>query len=148
MSVPVYKRKVSSMQYVEELYQLNVDLGKRCNNGPKKYKENYYDFIIRTGLEALRYAQQAEEIFINNNSSFEMYDCKIYYLKQCIACVKNVATTCEIFFELAKDAGTITPEKCNKNEEMIGNQCNSIIKLIYGVIKADTARFKQKSQSN
>lgn len=145
MSVPTYKRKVSSMQYVEELYQLNIDLGKRCNNGPKKYKENYYDYIIKTGLEALKYAQQAEELFIDNKTSFETFDCKVYYLRQCIGCVKNIATTCDIFFELAKDAGTITPEKCSKNEEMIGTQCNSIVKLTRGVIKADTERFNKKT---
>ncbi len=53
MSVPVWKRKLSSAEYVYQTYQLNIRLGEILINKPQKYKANYADEIIQTALSAL-----------------------------------------------------------------------------------------------
>lgn len=143
MSVPVHRRTLSDVQYINELYQLNIELGRRCNNGPKKYRANYYDHIIKTGLEALKYAQQANIIYIAPNSPVEMLNQRTYYLNQAIVCVLDIATSCDIFFELMRSNGDISNEKCDKNEEIIGIKCNHIRNLIMGVINHDKNIFKR-----
>ena len=59
MSVPTWERNESKTEYLNMLYELNVNLGKIIMNKPKKYRENYGDHIIKTALESLKYAQTA-----------------------------------------------------------------------------------------
>ena len=69
MSVPTYRRNESKTEYLNMLYELNVNLGKIIMNKPKKYRENYGDHIIKTALESLKYAQTANSIFTDKNTS-------------------------------------------------------------------------------
>lgn len=69
MSVQTWKRKLSSAEYVFQLYQLNIRLGEILINKPKKYKTNYADEIVRTALSALEDVQIADSIYFTKNSS-------------------------------------------------------------------------------
>ena len=63
MAVPVWKRKLSSAQFIYEVYTLNIRLGEILENKPQKYKANYADDIIKTALEALEHLQIADSIY-------------------------------------------------------------------------------------
>lgn len=73
MSVPVWKRKLSSAEYVYQTYQLNIRLGEILINKPQKYKANYADEIIQTALSALKHVQIADSIYLSQYAKKEDY---------------------------------------------------------------------------
>ena len=146
MSVPMSKRELSTIQYLYEIYKFNIELGKMCNNGPKKYKTNYSDFIISSGLKALQYAQYANSIYISKDTPQEMFDEREKCLKRAMGLIDNISTTCQIYLELVKGCG-VPNDKITKRQEYIGTTTNNIISLINGVMKSDKERYKKyKSQ--
>lgn len=86
MSVPVWKRKLSSAEYVYQIYQLNIRLGEILVNKPQKYKANYTDNIIQTSLSALKHVQIADSIPHSGaiaEMSGHIYDERInHYIRQ------------------------------------------------------------------
>lgn len=142
MSVPTNKRELSNIQFLFELYQFNVRLGEICMNSSKKYKANYADFIIRTGLEALQLAQYGNSIYLNKNTTEEEFFTREMCFKKAESLVDNIATTSQIFLELTRKDGTPN-EKVAKRQEYIGSKTNEIISLLKGVEKSDKERYKK-----
>lgn len=65
MSVPVWRRELSKADYMYQTYRLAIRIGEIVENGPKKYRGNYGDHLIKTSLSALEQAQVANSIFVS-----------------------------------------------------------------------------------
>lgn len=102
MSVPVWKRKLSSAQFIYEVYTLNIRLGEILENKPQKYKANYADDIIKTALEALEHLQIADSIYLTKYSSVKDYEIRREHLLVARGQIEHVATASFIFLEIVK----------------------------------------------
>lgn len=157
MSVPSWLRSQSSVEYLWRLYKLNIRIGEICANKPKKYKTNYGDAVIKTALEALKNAQLANNIYMSKSTPEIMYLKRQQHLAAARGLMANLSTISYIFLEQVKksDQGascydpevrkksTVRAEKIGKEEEEIGLACETISRMISGVIKSDTAIYKK-----
>lgn len=141
MSVPSHKRSQSRTEYIKLLFELNVRMGEIVMNKPKKYRENYGDELIKSCMQALRYAQIANGIFVAGKSKREDYLLRRRYLQQAKGTVESIATLAEVFLERAKRADREESKKIIKQEMYIGEICAEIQKKISGVMKSDTERY-------
>ena len=64
MSVATYNRTQSKTEYINKIRELNVGIGRIVMNKPKKYRQNYGDAIIKSAIEALKFAQTANDVFV------------------------------------------------------------------------------------
>jgi len=76
-------------------------------NCPKKYRMNYADKTIQNGLDALKYAQLANGIYIGSGASDEAFKQREEYLRLSIGLIEHIATACFIFLEQAKKYGGV-----------------------------------------
>lgn len=144
MSVPSWKRSVSKSEYIRMLYDLNVRIGQIVMNKPKKYRGSYADMLIKSSLEALKYAQVANSIFMAASTPNEDYTLRRKCLLQARGMVENIATTSQIFLELYRNADREESEKIYREEAYIGESCGEIVRKISGVLKSDASIFRKK----
>lgn len=111
-------------------------------NAPKKYRANYADHIIKTGLKALQLAQYGNSIYISKETSDEDFKERGRCFKKAVSLIDNISTTAQIYLELTKNSGT-SSEKVLKQQEYIGTKANEIISLLQGVQKSDKERHKK-----
>jgi hypothetical protein len=142
LSVPLNKRELSHIQFLWELYQFNIRLGEICENSPKKYRANYADFIIKSGLEALQLAQYGNSIYLSKSTTDEEFLERQMCFKKAESLIDNIATTAQIFLEFTRRNG-VSSEKIAKRQEYIGTKANEIIALLKGVQKSDKERIKK-----
>lgn len=102
MSVPVWKRKVSSAQFIYEVYTLNIRLGEILMNKPQKYKQNYADGIIKTALSCLEHLQIADSVYLSKYSSVGDYELRREHFLTARGQLEHIATASYIFLELVK----------------------------------------------
>lgn len=102
MSVPVWKRKLSSAQFLYEVYTLNFRLGEILANKPQKYKPNYADDIIKTALSCLKHLQIADSIYLSKYSSVQDYELRRENLLTARGEIEHIATASYIFLEIVK----------------------------------------------
>ena len=143
MSVPAQKRKLSNTQFLWEIYQFAIHISEICVNMPKKYRANYADFIIKSTLEALQYAQMANSIFLSKATTEDAFNERELNLQRAKGLIENVATTADIFLELSRKFDGASPEKIIKNQEYIGEATGKIVQLLDGVMKSDKKRYKE-----
>lgn len=152
MSVPVWKRKLSSAEYVYQTYQLNIRLGEILINKPQKYKANYADEIIQTALSALKHVQIADSIYLSKYSKESDYYMRRKNLQLAKGEVQHVATASFIYLEIVRhhdyaSEGVVKMveryAKLYDQELEIGRMCESCHNLISGVIKSDTELFNK-----
>jgi hypothetical protein len=142
LSVPANKRELSHIQFLFELYQFNVKLAEICENSPKKYRANYADHIIKTGLKALQLAQYGNSIYLSKATTEDAFNEREMSFKKAESLVDNIATTSQIYLELVRKCG-VPNEKIAKRQEYIGAKANEIISLLQGVQKSDRERYKK-----
>lgn len=142
MSVPSSRRKISNIKFLHELFKFNIRLGQMCENGPKKYRNNYADHIIKTALKALQLAQYANSIYLSKNTTEEEFNERELALKKAASLVDNIATTADIYLEFTRGCG-VSNDKVNKRQEEIGTTADEIISLLKGVEKSDKERYKK-----
>lgn len=142
MSVPTYKRELSRIQFLYEIYRFNIRLGEICMNAPKKYRANYADHIIKTGLKALQLAQYGNSIYLSKETAKEDFIERERCFKKAASLIDNISTTAQIYLELTRNSGT-SSEKILKQQEYIGTKANEIISLLQGVQKSDKERYKK-----
>jgi hypothetical protein len=142
MSVPSWKRNKSKVEFLRLLMELNINLGKIVNNKPKKYKTNYGDHLIQTGLKALELAQIANSIYMTKTTSIDDYKQRRNLFLKARGCVEHISTASYIYLELCKNSNEVKFERVLKEEEYIGSTCNDIYKAISGVLKSDKALIK------
>lgn len=102
MAVPIWKRKISSAQFIYEVYTLNIRLGEILMNKPQKYKQNYADGIIKTALSCLEHLQIADSIYLSKYSSVGDYELRREHLLTARGQLEHIATASYIFLELVK----------------------------------------------
>ena len=144
MSVPSWKRSESKSEYIRLLHDLNIRIGQIVMNKPKKYRGSYADMLINTSLEALKYAQTANSIFMTGNTSVEDFSLRRKYLLSARGAVENIATVSQIFVDICRKADRENAEKIYKEQAYIGESCMMIHKKISGVLKNDAALMKSK----
>ncbi len=142
MSVPRSKRELSHIQFLYEIYQFNIRLGEICENSPKKYRANYADHIIKTGLEALQLAQYGNSIYLSKTTTEEAFNEREMSFKKAESLIDNISTTAQIFLEFTRKSG-VSSEKVLKRQEYIGAKANEIIALLQAVQKSDRERYKK-----
>ena len=152
MSVPVWKRKLSSAEYVYQTYQLNIRLGEILINKPQKYKANYADEIIQTALSALKHVQIADSIFMSKYTKESDFFIRRENLLLAKGELQHVATACYIFLEIVRkhdyaSEGLVKMvdryRKIYDQELEIGGMCEDCHNLIVGVIKSDSALYNK-----
>ena len=172
MSVPVWKRKASSAQFIYEVYTLNIRLAQIVANKPQKYRANYGDEIIKSALSCLGHLQIADSIYLSKYSSEEDYKLRRSELLKARGLLTHISTASYIFLELVKrhdrasegkpkKAQTeYTPEQLSEAEERrkkqeyeykkklsdqeleIGESCEKAYRLISALLEADKKIFK------
>jgi len=112
-------------------------------NTPQKYRLNYSDHIIQTGLKALQYAQIANDIYLTKYTTNEEFQRRESLLLESRGLIDNISTTAYIFLEQVRKSGAVKYEKILKQEEYIGEKTNTINGLITNVMKSDKKRYKE-----
>lgn len=155
MSVPTWKRKLSSAEFIYQTYRLNLRLGEILINKPKKYKANYTDHIIKTALSALNHLQIADSIFLSKYSSELDFKIRRENLLLARGEIEGIATDCYIFLEIVRKhdyaSQKVDDEKSSKifdQELEIGEMCESCYNLIKGVITHDNEIYKSYIKPN
>lgn len=144
MSVPSWKRSVSKTEYIRLLFDVNIRIGEIVSNSPKKYRGSYGDMLIKSALEALKYAQTANSIFVSPSMTEADYNLRRGLLQQVRGTVENISTVGYIFLEQIKKHDSEESEKIYRREEYLGTTCGEISKKIAAVIKNDRAVYKKK----
>ena len=138
MSVPAFARQLSKTQYLYETYKLNIRLGQIVMSKPKKYRENYGDRIINNGLDALKFCQAANNIFMSEQTTDSNYQKRRSYLMNALALIDNISTVSDIFLSLNYNLDGAKKSQIERQEEYIGRTCREIHLLIRGVMDRDT----------
>ena len=137
MSVPTWERTLSKTQFLYELYQLNVRLGEIVYNKPAKYRVTYGDKIVTQGIEAMRYAQAANLIFMSNKTTEADYNLRRKYLLNALSLVDSLSTLADIFLSLNYRMDGCSKETLEKNQIEIGSRTKTCHDLIKGVLESD-----------
>lgn len=159
MSVPVQDREQSIVQFVETARQLNVEIALTVANGPKKYMVTYGDRLVSLALDVYSEAVQANAIHPSKGVRAESdYLRRRAHLMEARGKAHAVAALAQVYFEVLKAArglqrgrgDTVESDekiarrsKLNSRMERIGGICDREIKLINGVLKSDTNRFRK-----
>ena len=150
MSVPTWKRQLSGAEYIYQTYQLNIRLGEILVNKPQKYKQNYADEIIKTGLSALGHVQIADSIYLGKSFSERDYLLRREQLVLARGEIHHVATSTFIYLEIVRkhDYASDKYAKIYDQEMEVGERCEKCYKLISGVIKSDSELRNKYIKSN
>lgn len=152
MSVPTWKRKPSSAEFIYQVYQLNIRLGEILANKPQKYKQNYTDHIVKTALEALEHLQIVDSIYLSKYSGEQEYRIRREHLLKARGQIEHLSTAAYILLEIIRkhDYASEGPQKSDRlyaklyDQEMeIGDRCEQCYKLISGIIKSDMETYKK-----
>ena len=139
MSVPDYRKKLSSTEYTWQVYKLAVRIGEIIANKPKKYKGTYSDKMISLSLDALSAVTQANEIYVKTGLDYEV---RRTHLLKARGDLWSLLTISDIFLEHCKKTPKADKEKLTKNQNEIGEAVDKATKLINGVIESDSRRYK------
>ena len=145
MSVPSWERDLSRTEYLYSLYKFNIRLGQIIMGKPKKYRENYGDKIICTGLDALKFAQAANSIYMCETTSNADYERRRNYLLNALALVDNISTISEIFLSLNSRMDGASRETIEKQQLYIGSESYKIHNLIKGVLERDKRIIRKQT---
>lgn len=140
MSVATYNRSLSKTEYVNAIRELNVNIARIVMNKPKKYRQNYGDAIIKSALEALKFAQTANDVFVKNGMPVSDKALRRTMLIKAKGAIDNVGTASEIFLDLCKSQDGEDKAKILKQEQYIGGATFDIKRLLTAVIKSDEER--------
>ena len=159
MSVPKSEREESEPQFVETARLLNVEIAQTVANGPKKYMVTYGDRLVNLALDVYSEVIQANSIHPSKGVRAEQdYLQRRHHLMEARGKVEAVAALAQIYFEVLKAArglqrnkGQIMEsgekiarrKKLNSQMKRIGLACEEELRLINGVLKSDTIRFKK-----
>ena len=144
VSVPSWKRSISKTEYIRLLFDLNIRIGEMVANSPKKYRANYGDFLVKSALEALKYAQIANSIFVSPSMTEADYNLRRGLLQQARGIVENISTVGYIFLEQTRKHDSAESEKIYRREEYLGTTCGELSKKIAAVMKSDRAVYTKK----
>lgn len=139
MSVPTWKRSKSKTQFIYDCFMLNKEIGRITTKVPKKYRTNYCDELIKESFEALKNLQIGNDIIVGANQY--MLGKRIYHFSEAIGILDNVLSLTYIFFEMMKENNELRNDWIDRSEELIGNYCDSIIKMTKKVIESDKRTF-------
>jgi hypothetical protein len=146
MSVPAWARKLARTQYLYETFKFNIRIGQIVMGKPKKYRDNYGDRVITSALDALKFCQAANSIYMSEHTSEKDYHKRRSYLMNAVALIDNVSTTADIFLALNYDVDGAKRDQLDRQEEYIGKTCRQIHLLICGVIDSDAKVFSGQKQ--
>lgn len=141
MSVPTWKRSVSKIQFIYTCFELNKEIGRITTKVPKKYRTNYCDELIKECMEALKHLQIGNSIVVADRHYMLMDRAK--HFSTAIGILENILSISYIFFEMMRNNGEIKNEWVDKSEELIGNYCDSIIRMTKKVIEKDKQRYEK-----
>lgn len=144
MSVPVWRRELSKADYMYQTYRLAIRIGEIVENGPKKYRGNYGDHLIKTSLSALEEAQMANSIFVSKTLPESDYEIRRTALKRMIGLTHHISTAFKLYKDLIKKCDGQNPVKLNEEEQEIGERCAYTVSLIKGILDYDRKKLKGK----
>lgn len=148
MSVPTWQRSLSNAQFLYQIFDLNTLIGKIMENKPKKYKNSYSDFVIKTALEAFKEARIAnDEPFAREEITERSYLFRREHFQIAISLIKTVSTVSHIFLEIIRESNQYESTKLYKQETQIGDKCGECIALLNGVMDSDKERYKSSIRS-
>ena len=105
MSVATHNRTLSKTEYINKIRELNVSVGRIVMNKPKKYRQNYGDAIIKSAIEALKFAQTANSVYVKHDMPISDIALRRTMLIRAKGAVMNVSTISQIFLDLCMSAG-------------------------------------------
>lgn len=144
MSVPAWRRSVSKTEYLKLLFDLNIRIGEMVANSPKKYRANYGDMLIKNALEALKYAQTANGIYVSPAMPETDYNLRRELLQKARGTAENISTVGYIFLEQIRKHDHEESRKIYGWEEYLGATCGEISKKVSAVMKSDHAIYRKK----
>jgi hypothetical protein len=142
MSVPAWKRAESKAEYLIDILNLNVRVGEIIGNGPKKYRQGYGDFLIKTALDALKYAQTANSIFVSKKMNKSDFDTRRRCLMLSRGCIDSISTAFMVYLAQARKADGYEADKADRQLQDIGTRCYKIRSSIKKVMDSDKNRIR------
>ena len=143
MTVAAWKRSVSKTEYLKLIYELNIRAGEIVMDKPKKYRMNYADAIIKNCIEAMKFAQTANSIYMTNKTPERDYQLRRECLQRTRGIIENISTISDIFLERVRRLDREDAAKIYKQKKYIADICSEIENKIAGVMKSDSALFKK-----
>lgn len=142
MSVPVYRRSESSVNYLYRTHQLCIIVAHTVAKYPKKYRQNFGGKIIQFSLSALSHCITANNVFIGRGCKPEDVMLRRKFLQAVKGEVDSISTLADIFPDLCASEDGASMKKANKEKQQIGEVTYSISSMISGVIKSDNKVLK------
>lgn len=147
MSVPSWEKDLSKTQYIYELYLFNQKLGHIVIKKPVKYRYTYGDTVMKSGIDALRSAICANNIFMSETTSEEDYNLRRKYLQHALGLVDSIGTIADLFLSLNWQTDGCSQETLEKEREYIGAQAYKVHNLIKGVLESDKKIFAGEKET-
>lgn len=144
MSVPKWRRTTPKEGYVHTAYELNKKVAYVVASKPRKYKDTYGDHLIKTALKCLQYCQLANGIFLDLDSTVEMFELKNNYLRKAKSYAINIGTVAEIFLDLTMKQDGQKKTTTLKQMESIGGACQELASRINGLNKYNHELLRTK----
>lgn len=145
MSVTKPYRSESSIQFIEEVYQLNVKLGTAYARMPTKYRQPYGEKMAECTLEALEHLQIGNGIYLSKDTSKELFDARQYHFNEAKGIIYHVCTLYQIYLRIRRTIENPKKQDSDKwinQGKSVADACNRCIDLISGVIVSDKKRYK------
>lgn len=146
MSVTMPYRSESSAQFIEETYQLNVKVGTAYARMPTKYRAPYGEKMAECALKALEHLQVGNGIYLNKNTSEELFQTRQYHFNEAKGLVYHVCTLFQIYLRIRRTVENPKPSDRDKwinQGKTVADMCNKCIDLIGGAIQSDKKRYKE-----
>lgn len=150
MSVNSWERRLSKVEFVWQTYLYNERLAQMLHSKiPNKYRHDYVDRIISTGLEALRLLVDANEINLNQKTTTQLeYETREENLAKAKSLIDHNSTVFFVLYRNLKTTGSIELDKFYKNCECVAEKTNKIIKLIEGTERSDKNRWDERTKKS
>lgn len=145
MSVTKPYRTESSIQFIEEVYQLNVKLGTAYVRMPTKYRQPYGEKMAECALEALEHLQIGNGIYLSKDTSEELFNARQCHFNEAKGIIYHVCTLYQIYLRIRRTVESPKKQDADKwinQGKTIADACNRCIDLIGGVIISDKKRYK------
>lgn len=145
MAVPVHERQPSPMEYLNQTILLEEEILNFIKKTPKDYKDCIGKVLFEECVVALRHGKTANAIFVKTQRDL---DNRKYELNQMRGAIDSIPCHMCAWSRSLRNSNAVSQaykKTLAKKEERISEQCEKIIKLIDGLKKSDSSRFKKEN---
>ena len=140
MSVNTWERSLSSIAFLWETHLLNQNISKMIANAPKKYKDSYSDYIIRSGLETFDLLYRGNSIYVGEFTPDADFKERKKLFREGMSKLATTLSAANIFLEHMRQSDGVNNDTVNRYSESLGARGDNIKNLVISLIKSDEKR--------